>query len=345
MSMHKRNKQLDQNGIVSFMVTLIMMMVITLIVVGFTQVTNRARREATDRQLSVQAMYAAESGVNAVYNALSSDPASIKSQTKCDETNYVKPVLSAGAVEVTCLLVDPTVENIKVDPSRDASKVVFINPTDSNGTNASISSLTIEWTPPLPTTPDWSGCAASTSEVGVFKTNGDGCDYAFLRIDLMQYQDPNVGSPQAETLNSKTISLYIQPSKVLSSTTISSTNKSVILGALCNDTSCVARIGLDSTLQGKMFYARISTMYNDTQSVTIDGTKTSSNDAFFTGGQVKIDSTARAQDVLRRVQARVSLSGLDADSPIGAILSGETLCKRFEIGGTLPDPMDKCSEY
>lgn len=45
-----------------FMITIVMMVVISLIVVGFTQVANRNRRQSLDRQLSTQAFYVAESG-------------------------------------------------------------------------------------------------------------------------------------------------------------------------------------------------------------------------------------------------------------------------------------------
>jgi len=42
----------NQTGLVSIMVTIIMMLVISLIVLGFATVTRRNTREALDRQLS-----------------------------------------------------------------------------------------------------------------------------------------------------------------------------------------------------------------------------------------------------------------------------------------------------
>jgi len=56
--------QRNQSGMVSIMVTMILMIVMSLIVVGFAQVSRRNQRVALDRQLSTQAFYAAESGVN-----------------------------------------------------------------------------------------------------------------------------------------------------------------------------------------------------------------------------------------------------------------------------------------
>src|SRR5581483_12189470 len=65
ISMRGNNKwQTSQSGMASFLIVMIMMVVITLIILGFSQVTRRNEREALDRELSSQAFYAAESGVN-----------------------------------------------------------------------------------------------------------------------------------------------------------------------------------------------------------------------------------------------------------------------------------------
>ncbi|HET6924792.1 MAG TPA: pilus assembly PilX N-terminal domain-containing protein, partial [Candidatus Saccharimonadales bacterium] len=60
----------DERGMVSIMVTLVMIIVITLIVIGFAQVVRRNQRETLDRQLSTQAYYAAETGINDAYKAM-----------------------------------------------------------------------------------------------------------------------------------------------------------------------------------------------------------------------------------------------------------------------------------
>ena len=62
-AMPKRLKQ-SESGIVSLMMTLVIMLVISLIVIGIAQLSRREQRQALDNQLSTQAFYAAESGVN-----------------------------------------------------------------------------------------------------------------------------------------------------------------------------------------------------------------------------------------------------------------------------------------
>ena len=74
-------KQLKNNeqGLVAIVVTLIIMLVLTLIVTGFAQLARREQREALDRQLASQALYAAESGVNAAEAAVNQDQIDRKS--------------------------------------------------------------------------------------------------------------------------------------------------------------------------------------------------------------------------------------------------------------------------
>ena len=49
---------------VAILVTMNLMIVISLIVLGFAQISRRNQRQSLDRQLSTQAFYAAETAVN-----------------------------------------------------------------------------------------------------------------------------------------------------------------------------------------------------------------------------------------------------------------------------------------
>src|SRR5689334_20404193 len=66
MSIKRSTHHLDdrQAGMVAIMVMLILMLVISLIVLGFAQISRRNQRQSLDRQLSTQAFYAAETGIN-----------------------------------------------------------------------------------------------------------------------------------------------------------------------------------------------------------------------------------------------------------------------------------------
>src|SRR5689334_4150187 len=61
-----RPESRQQAGMVSIMVTMILMIVLSLVVIGFAQIARRNSRQSLDRQLSTSAFYAAEAGVNDV---------------------------------------------------------------------------------------------------------------------------------------------------------------------------------------------------------------------------------------------------------------------------------------
>src|ERR1700761_8288581 len=90
----------DEQGMVSILVTMIMVIVISLIVIGFAEVSRRNQREALDNQLSTQAYYAAESGVNAAVQYFSDHPSNTALTTSGDckyfIDNYLTPQDSYG---------------------------------------------------------------------------------------------------------------------------------------------------------------------------------------------------------------------------------------------------------
>lgn len=71
MSKHNNNKiRSNQEGIVAIIVAVILTVLMSLIILAISQNANREQRQALDRQLSDQAFYNAESGVNDLANYL-----------------------------------------------------------------------------------------------------------------------------------------------------------------------------------------------------------------------------------------------------------------------------------
>lgn len=299
------------------MVTLIMMLVISLIVIGFTQTARRTSREALDSQLSSQAFYAAESGINMTAPKISKTSTP---KTDCSNSgDYTITQSLAANVAVTCVLVTPNPPDIKIFADQASSTIVPIN------NSTPLRSLTFQWTPPTGmTTVSTDGCNASS---GTFPTSvPDNCSFALLRVDLMQ-------KPSAlsfDSLANNTLTFYMQPLKTgggsASVSNFAAATKGNVVGALCDSTTCKVTITLSDGAQGTAYYARLSTLYRDTPQVIITGT--SNGTVNFTGAQVVIDSTGKAQDVLRRVQARYSIGITHAEAPY-AVESGSTICKRF----------------
>src|SRR5487761_1358632 len=98
------NNQSSQAGIASITVTMIMMIVISLIVLSFAQIARREQRQSIDRQLSVQAYYAAESGANIARTAILASPSPIMKNTCGPNAQFPNNVIDAQTnVSITCL--------------------------------------------------------------------------------------------------------------------------------------------------------------------------------------------------------------------------------------------------
>ncbi|MBL8121326.1 pilus assembly PilX N-terminal domain-containing protein [Candidatus Saccharibacteria bacterium] len=341
-SSKKQDFNRDERGLVSFMVTLIMMLVISLIVIGFTQAANRNRRQTLDRQLSAQAFYAAESGVNDVVKTIRTNinaGTPVASQSSCNGSDYptTGSLSPDGSVKYTCVLVKTTVPDVRTTASTQSSSVVHLKLSQEDGSNlpptASVD-LSFTWSVANSASPDPANC----STAGIFKKNdaANTCGYGLLRVDLMQ---ANGGFSGAQDLASNTMTFYMQPvSSGGGSGGVSSftgATKGVVVPAVCSDASqtCKGTIVLSaSALTPLDYYARISTLYRDTPSVVVDAVNASGTDAWFTDSQARIDVTGKAQDVLRRVQVRVPLQQTGTTNlPLGSLQSSGDVCKRFSV--------------
>src|SRR6185312_12285926 len=155
-----------QAGFASLIIAIVLVLVLSLITVGFAQLMRREQKSALDKHLSSEAYYAAESGVNDAAKAINDGYTA--SKTTCDinqdqpggvvtaqpGSNYLlHPVISGSStsgVSYPCLLINPlptTLEYGAVDQVN--SKVVYItgiDPTDPSGTTPiPIKSLNISW--------------------------------------------------------------------------------------------------------------------------------------------------------------------------------------------------------
>lgn len=350
----QKGMRLGEKGMVSFMVTLIMLMVITLIVVGFSEVSRRNQREALDRQLSSQAFYAAESGVNVTKATIANYVnqfgfATMNAKTSCgngtNSTEYdpaaaggvgaaISPLSTTNQVEYTCVLVNPNPKNLLYDVTTSGSAIAPI------ATTGSLQTLTFQWNKQ----PGAVDTNCSGADPDALPASSDWtCGFGVLRVDLMA---ANVGaSLNNAALDAKTVTLFMTPLGGHSGavTVPNYTTKAYIASATnCNASSCKVTITLPG--DSPSYYARITSMYRDAPSVTVSGT-TAAGAALFNGSQAIVDVTGKAQDELRRVQVRVQLTGTAGSStvPLNAAASTTDICKHFAITGSDDiDPTTVC---
>lgn len=322
-------------GMVAILVTMILMIVISLIVLGFAQISRRNQRQSLDRQLSTQAFYAAESAVNdaadLIKNAVQTgtNPAA---KPDCNSTGggfyaTLTPVIDAASdVEYSCLIVDPTPPTLVYSDVGTTSTVVPL--IASSGT---IASVQLTWQTkedsltPAPTCPNNRNTLPAT---GAWPAT---CGYGVLRFDLV----PTTGSLTHSSLQSATMTAFVIPLRPGSAAAAtanpigySTGGANNRLGVVCSNSNCSLTI---NGLSQSQYYMRVSSLYKDV-SLQISATNATGNPVNLQGAQAVIDATGKAQDVLRRIQVRVPLAGSSSNLLSDfAIQSTDAVCKRFAV--------------
>lgn len=336
-AMKVMKRSYSAKGMVSIMVTLIMMLVISIIVLGFAQISRREQRQSLDRQLSTQAFLAAESGVNDARKAMQEGLASTGSfpeKTSCDPgapgptnpyANYDPVIDDEYDVRYSCLLVDTTLDNIRQLVNADGSSVTVplrpANPAER------IRTVHIKWLGADDTAVN-NNCPTS---VGTIPASSNWpCDFGTLRVDMVPTDNLN-----RSTLLAEQRAFFLFPIRQTSG--VPQLNYANARGALqqmhCINANGDCRVDITNVDTTKSSYAlRLTGIYKP-GSVIITAETAGGTPVVLKDAQAQVDVTGRAQDVLRRIQVRLSLGQVtsNADYPLQ---SGSSICKRFSVTNT-----------
>ena len=314
----------NQRGMISIMTTMILMIVISLIVLGFAQQARRNQRSTLDRQLSTQAFYAAESGVNDAAEVIKNATlAQLSDKTTCSDKGTANVYASlvdnnsidaAHGVSYTCVLIDPSPNELSYDSVSTTGTVVPM----FSGTGGAFSTVNLEWKSKTGSGTPTTGCPATYTQTSLLftRTTSWTCGYGVMRIDLV----PVSGNNTVDSYQAAARTVFAVP--VTGGTaTYGYGEGNKVIGVTCTDTSC--RLTLTG-LTDSQYYLRLISLYQDA-SMTV------TSSLGLKGAQIKIDSTGKAQDVLRRIQVRLPLSttGSQNQLPDNALQSTDSICKRF----------------
>ena len=336
-------KSKNQGGFVSIVVALLIMVIISLLTIGFTRLMQREQRQSLDKQLSRQALYAAESGINDVYSALQANPALPAEKTTCDVS--VSPAVNngiideLGAVGYTCAQYDKTPPELVYSLSTTESKIVELR----TNSGAQFRTINIRWgneqgTNDVATLPLCGPAAA------VFPTSRSG-NVPIIRMDLT-----NTTVLTRDGLINGTDNLYIVPCRngapVTSYTYLPSAPKGQVV-----QVACVAGLTLPcelniSGLSSVAYVARLRSVYDSAQ-VVIKATEATgpvtTGPVEFKQAQTSIDVTARASDVVRRLRVSIPFAKATAP-PEGVFQVFDGVCKLLSVDTTAPGrATDNCT--
>lgn len=348
----KSNIKLRENesGMVAIVVTVFFMLVLSLIVLSFSQASRREQRQALDQQLSSQAFYAAESGVNDTIKYIRDNLATLpEEKTACDNSGFASfpsgNLGDGGNAAYSCILFDKAPESIELgNLGTEDGEFRSIDTTQSGA--QPLKSITLTWHD-TDGGSDFTGCE-SVANIAVLPVSSSygACDAGILRVVIMPVR------PDALTrsgLSEKTFTVFLRPSRNAPSGAPAGSGPTVtyvarggggedanarsqgqVIPAYCTAGECKASIDVSAALGGPSgsLYALFRSVYKPNK-VIITGKTVSNSDARFNRAQIMIDSTGRAGDVLRRIQVRVPLyqqyqlpSGFTVDASGG-------VCKRL----------------
>lgn len=330
-------------------IVILIMTLLSLIVLAMTKNANREQEQSLERQLSSQAFYAAESGINDArdyftqhaHDAVNPAPTEKKmcdgSETGATAGNQFPGYLSRVGSNVnhySCVLYDTTPESLVFSNVGTSDSVVM--PLQDDSGNA-IDSLTFTWKRPNDANYDFSNCNALFSS-GYPKEITD-CDAGVLRIELIDTSDIN----RTALINNDFVA-FVSPGTGGSSTKhyvngLGVANQGVSWQGDCTSgINGECKLKIDGISRTRLML-HMRSVYNVNE-VRIEGVNTPSGEKIeFKNAQMMIDSTGKASDVLKRIQVRVSLNqysnGVYPEFSLNA--NGAGICKLLQIIPHNPD--------
>ncbi len=357
--MHKHKKKinnLDESGFASIVIALILIVILALLVVGFSQMARREQQNALDKQLAAQANDAAETGVNDIQHivneSLNCDPVA-----GCPTATPPVPPLNSlisSAVPGTGGTENPNAclntQGIVGLPNN------TIDPADG----VKYSCVLLDLVPPNLV---FSGVSAGANEnatfkvvpaasgLGSFQVNwGSGDSYYGMAPrasggfpPLASWHSPAVvefsitplGNMSRQALINNTFSVFLYPSSGGGVNTVSydTSNQGQIISGDCGGTGsypCSVTINNINGTPGEQFLVHMLFYYDKSTNLSISTALDTSGSTkmYFEDGQAQIDVTGVAKNAAKRIQVRVPIKQPSTYPAYGVI--GQNICKRFD---------------
>jgi Tfp pilus assembly protein PilX len=314
----------NEQGLASFIVVFVMMLIISLVTLSFAQIIRREQRQALDRHLSTRAFYAAESGINTAVNALNNGYPGDKADCGPDASGLLDTSAytldAASNTELNCLTIDGSPTNLQYpNLVKGQSLVVPLH------TSAAMTTLNFSWQSKTATNAtSYATCAAAN---GLTPQAGWGCTAPLIRVDFL---NTSGALTRASTNTVYTVYMYPTSGAGSGTTNYAAGTRGVMANARCAaaNTPNDCNMTVNMTGPSRDYYLRIMPYYMDT-SLTI--TPMSGGSPVETSGaQAIIDSTGKALDVTRRLQVRKSLTTQGMIPEFG-IESAAGLCKLYLV--------------
>lgn len=326
----------DERGFASIVIALTLVIILALMTVGFAQLARREQRSALNKQLATQAYYAAETGIeDARADILSGKIQSSNSNCTqnfnpaATDVKLRNPEINKQlGVSYGCVSIDLNPTSLVYTGVSDSS---FRNAVFTNANPTVIDSLTISWTSADGQSSPPANKSGGFKDQPTWTTNGypalmEASVTAVTNVDRdnMIYNNmTSYGYPVTGPTVPAIYGLFIGTGG-----SNASPEQGLVRNAHCDAVtkSCSMVISNLISSAGAPIVMHLTSHY-DKSNITVTGKDVLGNAVKFAGAQVVVDSTGRARDVLKRLQAHLTLDGA-ATLPNYAVES-QSVCKRL----------------
>ncbi|HEX7633090.1 MAG TPA: pilus assembly PilX N-terminal domain-containing protein [Candidatus Saccharimonadales bacterium] len=362
---NRQKVQGNERGFASLVVALVMILILSLLTVGFARLARREQQSSLDKQLATQAYYAAETGINDIVKAIPTintynqahpndiDPNVCLTTTQLTALGLNSTIDPVPDISYTCALVDLTPSSIVYNGlgARSVRQTAF-------ATNGQLSSLTVSWgthasTPKTAFKPNIPDSAAFTPDADWGNNTP-----AVLQVSITPLDDVT-----RDALIDKTFTAYLYPSSAspagsLAYATSGDASNAPIFSGHCSALDvngrpvhypCNATIsGIENNgANGQYYMVRVMAYYDkDGTDISVNNLKDAGGTQLNTvDGQAQIDVTGKAKNVLKRIQVRSPLHPDNAALLPSYAIDSQGTCKRtattpqtaYDGGSTIPD--------
>ncbi|MEO8105623.1 MAG: pilus assembly PilX N-terminal domain-containing protein [Candidatus Saccharibacteria bacterium] len=319
--MIKTTLRSNEKGFAALVVAMTLIFVLSLLTIGFAQIIRNESRQALNRQLSSQAYYAAEAGINDAVRAINVGGYS-KHKTTCgpitapadasDKYLMDNIVNAAANSKWTCLLIDTAPTSVDYGSIDTVTPTVFtVTGVDAatGTTPVAINSITVAW-------------QDADSSLTTFRPASGVTNNSFAPIaswgapGVLRLAVTPFTAIDRSTLVNDTFTAFLYPNNSASPGSPGTTNytnnqtqSGPIVNGNCHTANattyarfCVVKISFPvPEPAGTNFLFNLRSIYSNTNAhITANG-----GAARLVGAQTVIDSTGQSQDVLKRIQVRV----------------------------------------
>lgn len=331
-----------QEGFAAIVIAIVLILVLGVTTVGFASLMRKEQRSALDKHLSSQAYYAAESGINDAAKAINAGYASTKSTcaplpaaTTGPGVDFLKSN-SVGTTDsgssYTCLTIDPapkSVEYQSVDTVQSKIiKMTGVNPADETSTEL-IKDIVISWQ-------DADGSTSFAPAGHTFPKATDWSYPSVLRVSITPLASSFI---KRATLISGTYIAFLYPNgsgaagsaPVYSYADAVGSDAGKIIDGNCNTGNIPRHCHVKITDLGQANYLlSLRAIYNKAARVTIQAYGYDGSQLRIRNAQTVVDSTGKAQDVLRRIQVRIPSKNTYTHTDSALETTG-SICKQLNI--------------